>query len=185
MPEVLRKKGLLYFLSALLAASLLAWIPMAGRFSLDDPLPVPIKAATLNGDPKPYLGRRVQVAGEVQRIYGPRAFALEQAADGGDSLLVVGRKPWTLLQRNPQVNELVRNDHVQVTGRVRKFRLRDFRKEIGPHASDSLLSRWEGRPAVQALDLELTPGVPDLFPADGWKGRGGSGFPEDSAFGMP
>jgi hypothetical protein len=38
---------------------------------------------------------------------------------------------------------------------------------------------------VQALDLELTPGMPDLFPGGEWKGRGGSGLPEDSAFGMP
>jgi hypothetical protein len=185
MPEALRKKGPLYAVSAILAAALLAWIPMAGRFSLDDPTPVPVKAATLNEDPAAYLGRRVQVAGEVHRVYGPRAFALEQAADGGDTVLVVGRKPWTLLQRNPQAAELVRNDRVQVTGRVRKFRLRDFREEIGRHASDSLLSRWEGRPAVQAIDLELTPGVPDLFPSGAWKGRGGSDFAPDTAFGMP
>lgn len=185
MKDVLRNKGMLFLVTALLAAALLAWIPMVGRFSLDDPLPVPVKAATLNEDPKPYLGRRVQVAGEVQRIYGPRAFALEQEADRGESLLVVGRKPWTLLQRNPQVTELLRNDHVQVMGRVRRFRLREFREESGRHASDSLLARWEGRPALQALDLELTPGMPDLFPGGDWKGGGGSDLPLDSVFGLP
>lgn len=201
MASVLRKKGILISMAALLAAAMLIWVPVVGRYSLDDPLPVQVRPAIINEDPKPFLGRRVQVEGEVERIYGPRAFALEQDTASGGALLVVGKKPWTMLQRNPQANELLRNDRVQVTGRVRKFRLREFRKESGGHPSDSLLARWEGRPALVAMDIELTPGVPDLFPGGaaepGGRGRGGSGGPSgslpdssrhgvfDSAFGDP
>lgn len=200
MVGVLRKKGFLVLLAGILAAALLIWVPMVGRFSLDDPLPVPVAPSSINKDPKPFLGRRVQVEGEVERIYGPRAFALEQdTASDASALLVVGRKPWTLLQRNPQVGELLRNDHVQVMGRVRNFHLREFQKESGRHPSDSLLARWEGRPALQALDIELTPGVPDLLPGGtgGPQSRGVGGsddsgsldstvrFPADSIFGRP
>lgn len=177
MVDVLRKKGILVLLAGMLAAALLIWVPMVGRFSLDDPLPVPVNPASINNNPKPFLGRRVQVEGEVERVYGPRAFVLEQDTSGdAPAILVVGRKPWTLLQRNPQVGELLRNDHVQVMGRLRNFHLREFQKESGRHPSDSLLAGWEGRPALHALDIELTPGVPDLFP-------GGTGGPRSRGMG--
>lgn len=199
MVGVLRKKGFLVFPALLLAAALLLWVPIVGRFSLDDPVPVPVHPASINHDPAPFLGRRVQVEGEVERIYGPRAFALDRDTSKASELLVVGRKPWTLLQRNPQVGELLRNDHVQVMGRVRNFHLRQFQKESGKHPSDSLLIRWEGRPALLALDIELTPGVPDLLPGGSANpknhGRGGSDpdlqadssglAPGDTLFGHP
>lgn len=196
MFAVLRHKSVLAAFAALLALSLLVWIPIIGKFSLEDPQPVAVDPASINEDPKPFLGRRVQVEGEVQRIFGPRAFALERDDSGGQgaSLLIVGRKPWTLLQKNPQVIELLRNDRVQVMGRVRRFSLEDFRQEAGRHARDSLLARWEGRPVLVALDIELTPGVPDLLPGSEGSGRGGSGegaaeaasgIESDSVFGLP
>lgn len=177
-----QKKRLIGVLAVLLGASLLLWIPIVGRFSLQDPQPVPVPPSAINEDPAPFLGRRVRVEGEVERIYGPRAFSLECDSAAACSLLVVGGKPWTLLQKNPQVNELIRNDHVQVMGRVRKFRLREYQELSGQRAGDSLLAAWEGRPALMALDLELTPGVPDFFPGgDIRKGRGGSAGPDDTA----
>lgn len=168
--EFLRGKALAWFLGAILAASLLIWVPIVGRFSLEDPQPIPVHPARINQDPRPYLGRRVRMEGEVERIYGPRAFALDRPAladgsRGENKILIIGKKPWSLLQRNPQVTELIRNDHVQVMGRVKKFRLREFQEESGGNPADSLLARWEGRPVLVALDIELTPGVPDLFPA--------------------
>jgi hypothetical protein len=194
----LRSRKLILALAAILGLSLLVWIPIVGKFSLEDPQPVAVDASRINEDPRPFLGRRVQVEGEVRRIYGPRAFALQpgEAATmgaGRDSLaagsqggiLVVGRKPWTLLQKNPQATSLVRNDRVQVTARVRRFSLEDFQEESGGHPSDTLLLRWEGRPVLVALDIELTPGVPDYLPG-GSTSRGMGGGPgavEDSLSG--
>lgn len=181
MSGVLRKKGFLIFLAVVLAAAMLIWIPMVGKYSLEDPLPVSADPALISEDPKPFLGRRVQVEGEVQRIFGPRAFAIDKPDTDGPLLLVVGRKPWSLLQRNPQVNDLLRNDHVQVMGRVRRFSLKEFQKEGGTRGYDSLLRAWEGKPVLLALDLELTPGVPDYFPGSaGGKGLGGRGEPDST-----
>jgi hypothetical protein len=59
-------------------------------------------------------------------------------------------------------------------GRVRRFDLDEFRESGGRHGADSLLKAWEGRPMILALDLELTPGVPDMFPGPaGRRGLGG------------
>ena len=181
MLRINRRKTLYVVLAAALAASLLVWIPIVGRFSIEDPQPVPVPPAAINQDPGPYLGRRVKVEGEVERIYGPRAFSLEPGPSADAPLLVVGRKPWTLLQRNPQVNELIRNDHVQVMGRVRKFKLSEFQQESGRHAADSLLAPFEGKPVVLALDIELTPGVPDYFPGPQERRRAGGSGGEDAS----
>lgn len=181
MLKVRQRKGLYVVLAAALAAALLVWIPIVGRFSLEDPQPVPVRPSAIHQDPSSFLGRRVTVEGEVRRIYGPRAFLLERGTAAEGPLLVVGRKPWTLLQKNPQVNELIRNDRVQVTGRVRKFKLSEFQEESGRHAADSLLASFEGRPVVLAFDIELTPGVPDYFPGPRERQRaGGSGEDGDS-----
>lgn len=182
MLEVRNKKGLLIVLAALLAAALLIWIPIIGRFSLEDPQPVPVPPSAISQDPATYLGKRVQVEGEVDRVYGPHAFSLGRDAATGGPLLVVGREPWTLLQKNPQANELIRHDRVQVTGRVRRFKLSEYRKEAGRHADDSLLAPFEGRPVLLAMGIELTPGVPDYFPGprEG-RGAGGAETAESSA----
>lgn len=176
-----RRKSLYVVLAVALTAALLVWIPIVGKFSLEDPQPMPVRPAAINQDPGSFLGRRVTVEGEVERIYGPRAFSMERGESADAPLLVVGRKPWTLLQKNPQVNELIRNDHVQVTGRVRKFKLSEYQAESGRHAADSLLAPFEGRPVVLALDIELTPGVPDYFPGPRERQRAGGSGEVDSA----
>lgn len=180
MPMLKQRKSLYVVLAAVLAASLLVWIPIVGKFSIEDPQPMPVRPAAISQDPGSFLGRRVKVEGEVERIYGPRAFSLEPGQSADAPLLVVGRKPWTLLQKNPQVNELIRNDHVQVMGRVRKFKLSEFQEESGRHAADSLLAPFEGRPVVLAQDIELTPGVPDFFPGPRERQRAGGSGEEDA-----
>jgi hypothetical protein len=96
------------------------------------------------------------------------------------------------------VNALVRNDHVQVVGRVRRFSIDKFRERFGGTGADSLLEAWDGKPILLAQGLELTPGVPDMFPGPRERRGLGGGDPGwedipdslydaalDSAFGRP
>jgi hypothetical protein len=104
--------------------------------------------------PELYLGRVVTVVSEVEGIFTPWSFKLDEsqmAAGGVDSdLLVVGAIPLP----NWGFDETWKNEKVKVTGTVRILQAEDFRRDYGRGVDDLLFRRYEGKPVVVARDVE-------------------------------
>lgn len=109
-------------------------------------------------NPGAFTGKQVFVSGEVNRTLGLRAFTLGgEEFPGGGELLVVTAGPFPATPGRAEAARLATDDLVQIEGQVRPFALAEFEQEIGYDLDDRALSPWEGRPAVLAHELILTP----------------------------
>ncbi len=112
----------------------------------------------ITDEPERWYGQRVTVSGEINDVLGARAFTIGgEGFFDGDELLVVGARQMLAMQGRPANQPFSEDDIVQVTGPVRRFVLRDIEREIGFDLDDNLFADWEGRPAVVARNINLTP----------------------------
>ena len=93
--------------------------------------PAGVSLGTITGDLNNYLGRTVTVEADVQEVFGPRAFTLDEddALAGGidNDVLVVGTQTGNL----ERVEDNWLRNKVRVTGTVRGLALVDLEREIG------------------------------------------------------
>jgi hypothetical protein len=108
--------------------------------------------ADITGNTDRFVGQRVTVQGEVERIYDTRGFKLndEKPLQGGidDDLIVVGAKNvrWAM-------NEEWGNDRVQVTGTIRKRATAvDLERDLGWDFDTEFQEAVEGEPVVLVAD---------------------------------
>ncbi len=80
-------------------------------------------------NPSAYVGKTVTVSGDVEEVWGPRAFNMDSGATVGE-LLVVGREPFPNLA-DANNRAYVINDVATVTGVIRMFVTPDVEHEIG------------------------------------------------------
>jgi hypothetical protein len=113
---------------------------------------VPI--ADIMNRPELYLGRVVTVVSEVEDIFTPWSFKLDedQTLTGGvdNDLLVVGAVPITTWG----FDESWKNQRVKVTGTVRILQPEDFQREYGRGVDDLLFRRYVEKPTVVARSAE-------------------------------
>ena len=85
------------------------------RVALDD----------LEDNPKKYIGQRISVDGEVEEIYGPRLFTIDEPnwGDLSGEILVLLPTPLAALVKD--------DDRVTVTGTIRPFVRTEFEREWG------------------------------------------------------
>ena len=113
-------------------------------------------------EPARFLRREVGVSGEVAEVLGPRALVLGgEEFEGGDSLLVVGREPFTTPGARRHQRALVENDLVDVAGTLRIFKRDQLQRRLGVTLEDRL-ERFEGEPVLVVEEILVNPRLLDL-----------------------
>lgn len=117
-------------------------------------------------NPSAYIGKTVTVSGDVEEIWGPKAFNMDSGVTAGE-LLVVGREPF------PQIPEAgnrayVINDVATVTGVVRMFVTAEVEREIGWDLTPQLETEFNAKPVlvVQSVSFRAGAGGTTTMPAN-------------------
>lgn len=108
-------------------------------------------------NPSAYVGKTVTVSGDVEEIWGPRAFNMDSGVTVGE-LLVVGREPF------PQVaatgnRAYVINDIATVTGVVRMLVTADIEREIGWDLDPQIETEFNAKPVLIAQSISFRAGA--------------------------
>lgn len=107
-----------------------------------------VTVADLVGDPSEYIGRTVTVIADVEEVFGPRAFALDEDAitEGGidNDLLVLSQQAANL----SEIDDQWLNNKVRVTGTVNMVTIVEVERDVGWDLEPELESELEGREAV-------------------------------------
>ena len=149
--------GLLVWAGILLLV--LMFLPLLSC-SGDKPAPgADVTAGKIIENPGDYVGKTVTVSGDVENVYGPRAFAMDSGVQAGE-LLVLGAEPF------PQVAEggsraFVVSDNAKVTGTVALLVTAEVEREIGWDLDRQLEVEYEGKPVLIAKTATMTAGRGD------------------------
>ena len=108
-------------------------------------------------NPSAYVGKTVTVSGDVEEIWGPRAFNMDSGASVGE-LLVVGREPFPNLA-DAGNRAYVINDVATVTGVVRMFVTADVEREIGWDLDPQIEAEFNGKPVLVVQKAAFRPGT--------------------------
>ena len=116
-----------------------------------------VTARQIIENPSAYVGKTVTVSGNVEEIYGPRAFEMDSGVSIGE-LLVVGREPF------PQIPEAgnrayVINDVATVTGVVRMFVTADVEREIGWDLTPQIEAEFNAKPVLIVQKAQFRAGA--------------------------
>lgn len=127
-----------------------------------DPAPRFATVRDVARGPAKFFRREVSIAGEVAEVLGPHAVVLGgNELDGGDSLLVVSRRPFTTPGARHGRRAVLENDLVNVAGELRLFAAEDLERRLGITLGDGL-ARFEGDAVLVADHLAVTPRLLDL-----------------------
>lgn len=114
--------------------------------------------AAIKENPDNWAGKTVTVVADLEEVWGPRAFSLDEDAPlrGGidNDMIVVGAKTGSLAN----VDDTWRNNKVRVTGTVRRFALVEIEREIGWDLDPKIEAELEDREAIiVASNIERLP----------------------------
>lgn len=108
--------------------------------------PMAVSIGDVSEHPEKYIGKTVKLTGEVERVFNPRVFSLDE-----DRVLSTGVDV-LVLARNPGLAK--DNQRVTVTGVVRRFVRAEFEKEIiDLDLNPEWLIDFESRPVVIATEV--------------------------------
>ena len=107
-------------------------------------------------NPGAYVGKTVTVSGDVEEIWGPRAFNMDSGASVGE-LLVVGREPFPQVKVNNADTAYVINDIATVTGVVRLLVKEDIEREIGWDLDPQIVAKFTSKPVLVAQSVNFKP----------------------------
>lgn len=144
-------------------AALFLFVGLLGACSTSEPpAPAPGAVAGVTADkiiehPNAYVGKTVTVSGDVEGIFGPRAFEIDDGLNVG-TLLVLGREPF------PQVPDAgnrayVIDDTATVTGVVRMMVVADIEREIGWDLESHIEAEYTAKPVLLAQQVGFRPGT--------------------------
>jgi hypothetical protein len=111
-------------------------------------MPMAATVRAISEHPERFLNQTVRVTGEVERMFSPTVFSLDEdrVFSAGVDLLVVGKKPGIAKD----------NQRVTATGVVQRFVRAEFQKEI---VDFDLRPEWfvafEARPVIIATDVAV------------------------------
>lgn len=125
---------------------------------VDEPQYLSATIAELAADPEEFAGKVVTVAGEVNRVLGPRWFTIGGEEFGGHEILVLGRSTVPALLSDLADSARIMNDIVQVTGVVRVFEEDALEREIGSIDLDGdVFDFFDAEPVIVMAELDITP----------------------------
>jgi hypothetical protein len=108
-------------------------------------------------NPQAYVGKTVTVSGDVEEIWGPRAFNMDSGLSVGE-LLVVGREPFPNIPEAGNRAYVV-NDVATVTGVVRMLVTADIEREIGWDLDPRIEAEFNAKPVLIAQSISIRPGT--------------------------
>ena len=107
-----------------------------------------LRVADIVADPSKYVGQTVTIEAQVDEVFGPKAFAVDEDAPlaGGidRDLLVVGRNNANL----QDINNDWLNDKVRVTGTVGRVSVVEVEREVGWDLDPQIEVEVEGAGAI-------------------------------------
>lgn len=102
-------------------------------------------------DPMRFYGKRVTLSGEVEKIYGARAFELEGESIWWDEqLLVVTRSPIAIGKQM-----LTSDEDVLVSGTVRKLTVAEIERELGWDLESEIEVEFAEKPVLVADSIRV------------------------------
>jgi hypothetical protein len=142
-----------------LATVLAIAVYLAGRLPWDGrpPADVMTTPGLVVVQPEDFYGKTVTVTGRIAHVLGPRAFTVGENTAVDGELLVVPARPITAPAGRAADVPMVIDDVVRLTGEVRRFELASFEREADTQLEDAALRTWEGRPALLARTVEVSP----------------------------
>ncbi len=113
------------------------------------------RVADIISAPNAFFGKAVTVVGEVEEVFGPRAFALGGEDSSGDkghvkTLLILVPKVGDF----PNVDARWKSGEARIIGVVQRMAPKDVEREIGWITPLSLESRFRGKPVLIARWVE-------------------------------
>ena len=142
-----------------LVALLAVVVYLAGRLPWDGRPRVDVVTTpdAVVAQPDGFYGKTVTVTGRITRVVGRRAFAIGGDLSTASELLVVPAASIPApAGRTPELPWLT-EDIVRLTGEVRRFELTSFQRDAGAALDGDAVRGWEGRPALLAQTVELSP----------------------------
>lgn len=102
-------------------------------------------------DPMRFYGKRVTISGEVEKIYGTRAFELQGESIWWDEqLLVVTRSPIAIGKQM-----LTSDEDVMVSGTVRKLTVAEVERELGWDLEPEIEVEFSEKPVLLAESIRV------------------------------
>lgn len=120
----------------------------------------------INEDPTTFAGKSVVVAGEVEDVYGNRAFTLGGNDFFDHEILVLSREPVGAAKLRSTQEPLWRDDIVQASGKVRMFVTADIERELGWDLDPQIEAAFSSRPVLLADRVTISPRRGGQAPAD-------------------
>lgn len=108
-------------------------------------------------NPAAYVGKTVTVSGDIEEIWGPRAFNMDSGLTVGE-LLVVGREPFPNVPDRGNTAFVV-SDVATVTGVVRMLVIADVEREIGWDLDPNIEAEFNAKPVLIAQSISFKAGA--------------------------
>lgn len=108
-------------------------------------------------NPNAYVGKTVTVSGDIEEIWGPRAFNMDSGLTMGE-LLVIGREPFPNVPDRGNTAYMI-NDVATVTGVVRLLVAADVEREIGWDLTPQIEAEFNAKPVLIAQSISLRAGA--------------------------
>lgn len=108
-------------------------------------------------DPEQFVGEIVEVAGEVEALYGNNSFTLEEDELFDTQILVVSEDNLANRIENTDVNTFTNEDRVRVTGTLQRFVTADVEQDLGITLDPEIEIEFTGNYYINATAIEVNP----------------------------
>lgn len=119
--------------------------------------PENIRVEDIKENPAAFLGKTVTISGEIERVYGPRAFQLGGADFFDSEIRVLTAQPLKADVRRRAEEPFVADDIALVTGTVRNVVVADVEREFSFDLDPNYEVEFENKPAIIATSVLISP----------------------------